>query len=161
MVLKICESISIILRVIYDAIIVYSLLAVTWRHFNHYDGGEGIGPRPTFHCRYRNAKRLCLSNCSQSWHSWHALACVCHLPVILPLFGRRSWALVDIVKSLPINISQSQENNDTILRHPVYALWRDCDPHPPAYSLEPQSPRDTLLARCAAWREAVKAENLT
>jgi hypothetical protein len=33
----------------------------------------------------------------------------------------------------------------------------DCHPHPPAYSLEPPSPFDTLRARCAAWREVVEA----
>ena len=84
--------------------------------------------------------------------------------VIFPSFSHSSvdapehWStLLKACRSIFIALSQSQENNDTILRHPVYALWRDCDPHPPAYSLEPQSPRDTLLARCAAWREAVKA----
>jgi hypothetical protein len=81
---------------------------------------------------------------------------------IFPAFSKSAidlpehWSLLlDACRSTILAISQSsQEYNDEILSHPVCTLWANCNPHPPAYTLEPPTAYDLLMARCTAWRTA-------
>ncbi|KIM86727.1 hypothetical protein PILCRDRAFT_314087 [Piloderma croceum F 1598] len=84
--------------------------------------------------------------------------------VIFPSFSRSAidapehWSpLLKACRSTLHVLSRSETNHDVVLQHPVCFIWMDCHPHPPVYSLEPRSPLDVLLARCAAWRETGKA----
>jgi len=80
---------------------------------------------------------------------------------IFPAFSKSAldvpepWSpLLVACRSTVLALSHSQENHNEILSHPVCIIWTNCDPHPPAYSLEPPTADDLLVARCAAWRTA-------
>lgn len=60
----------------------------------------------------------------------------------------RKLALLDACRSTLEVLSQSSENQEMILSHPVYVLWADCRSHPMEYNSS-DSPMDD---RCAAWR---------
>ena len=81
--------------------------------------------------------------------------------VLFPSFSRSSidapehWPpLLQACRSTLLALSQSEINHDAVLEHSVCALWADCHPHPPPYSVEPPSIKDSIPARQAGWRRA-------
>jgi hypothetical protein len=81
--------------------------------------------------------------------------------VLFPSFSRspidvpEHWSLLlQACRSTLLALSQSETNHDSVLQHPVCAVWTDCHPHPPPYSAEPPAPQDSIPARCAGWRRA-------
>ena len=78
---------------------------------------------------------------------------------IFPAFSKSAldtpdyWSpLLDACRSVILALSRWQENNGEIFSHPVCTIWTDCDPHPPAYAVEPPTTYDLLVARRCAWR---------
>lgn len=81
--------------------------------------------------------------------------------VIFPSFSHSTlddadgWsALLDACRSILLAVSQAEQSYDEISSHAIHSLWTDCQPLPPAYTVQPPSLDDVLSARCAAWRQA-------
>jgi hypothetical protein len=84
--------------------------------------------------------------------------------VIFPTFsqsavdGAEHWSpLLKACRSTLLVLSESLTNADDISHHPVFSLWTDCQPYPPVYTAEPQSPDDIFRARCTAWRKTTRS----
>ena len=84
--------------------------------------------------------------------------------VIFPTFsqsavdGAEHWSpLLKACQSTLFVLSESSTNGGVISRHPVFALWADCQPYPPAYTMESQGPDDIFQARCTAWRKTPRS----
>jgi hypothetical protein len=80
---------------------------------------------------------------------------------IFPAFSKSAldapehWSpLLNACRSTVLALSQSQNNQSEIFAHPLCAIWANCDPRPPAYTLEPPTTYDLIVVRCVAWRTA-------
>ena len=72
--------------------------------------------------------------------------------------GAEPWvALLSACACIILTLSQSSPNRGEVVSHPVYSLWSECYPIPPAYTAVPGPSHETPLSRPDAWRRAARS----